>query len=129
MVGKISSFGGDRNGGQVMNEHAHPKTNTGDHAENRRHFLVDINTVFSLFGKRYFLIFYFGRHLHPRQRQQLVNQRRAGNWLVIVMILMLLAGAIYGIMELVTWRLGNSDAAPDSAGSFTQRIDTSLLRA
>lgn len=101
-----------------MSEPAHH----GEQPDNRRHFLVDINTVFALFGKRYFLIFYFGRHLHPRQRQRLVNQRRAGNWLVILMVFALLAGAIFGIFELVTWRLDNDGAPPDSAGSFTQLV-------
>lgn len=86
--------------------------------ENRRHFLVDINTVLSLFGKRYFLIFYFGRHLHPRQRAQLVNQRTAANWLVILVAGVLLAGFVYGVVELATWRMNGVDTAP-GAGSFT----------
>lgn len=88
--------------------------------DNRRHFMVDLNTVFGLFGKRYFLIFYLGRHLHPRQREQLVNQRTASNWLVVLIILILLAGFVYGVSAMVTWRLGNEGAAPGSAGSFTE---------
>lgn len=95
-----------------MSEHDTPPP------DSRRHFLVDINTVFSLFGKRYFLIFYFGRHLHPRQRAQLVNQRKATNWLVIILAALVLAGFAYGLAELVTWRL-NGAGAPGSAGSFT----------
>ena len=95
-----------------MTEHAN---HTSD---NRRHFLVDINTVFSLFGKRYFLIFYFGRHLHPRQRAQLVNQRTAANWLVVLVALVLLGGFVFGIAELLTWRM-NGAGAPSGAGSFT----------
>lgn len=91
---------------------------TNGSADNRRHFLVDINTVFSLFGKRYFLIFYFGRHLHPRQRAQLVNQRTAANWLVILVALVMLAGFAYGIIELMMWRM-NGAGMPEGAGSFT----------
>lgn len=92
---------------------------TGTH-DNRRHFIVDLNTVFGLFGKSYFLIFYLGRHLHPRQREQLVNQRTASNWLVILMTLILLAGFVYGVSALVSWRLGNEGTSPGSAGSFTE---------
>lgn len=88
--------------------------------ESRRHFLVDINTVFGLFGKRYFLIFYFGRHLHPRQREQLVNQRRTGNWLVIIFILLLLTGLVVGTWQMVAWRLGHDKAGPADTGSFTE---------
>ena len=88
-------------------------------AERRRHFLVDINTVFGLLGKRYFLIFYFGRHLHPRQRNQLVNQRTASNWLVVIFVLLVITGFVFGVMELVAWRLGNDSAAPDVPASFT----------
>lgn len=91
---------------------------TDQRAENRRHFLVDINTVFGLFGKRYFLIFYFGRHLHPRQRAQLVNQRRAANWLVVALTALLLAGFVFGLIELVQWRTNGGDQ-PAGAGSFT----------
>ena len=96
--------------------------------ENRRHFLVDINTVLGLFGKRYFLIFYFGRHLHPRQREQLVNQRRAGNWVVIFIILMLLAGFVLGVMEVIAWRMGNASDNPAGAGSFTELSEPHTLR-
>lgn len=85
--------------------------------ENRHHFLVDINTVLNLFGKRFFLIFYFGRHLHPRQ-QTMVNQRTAGNWLVIVFVALLLAGFVYGVAQMVMWRMDH--ASPLSGGnSFT----------
>ena len=97
-----------------------PTQNPGHNPENRRHFLVDINTVFGLFGKHYFFIFYFGRHLHPRQREQLVNQRTGGNWLVIFLIVLLLAGFVLGAMEMIAWRLGNDSASPESAGSFTE---------
>jgi len=73
--------------------------------ENRNHFLVDINKVFSLFGKRYFVIFYFGRHLHPRQQAQLVNQHKAANWVVVLGAILLVAGFVYGLVELVAYRL------------------------
>ena len=73
--------------------------------ENRNHFLVDINKVFSFLGTRYFVIFYFGRHLHPRQQQQLVNQRRGANWAVILLIFLVLAGCTYGLVELIAYRL------------------------
>lgn len=73
--------------------------------ENRNHFLVDINKVLNLFGTRYFVIFYFGRHLHPRQQQQLVNQRRGANVVVIAIIALLLLGCVYGLLELVSYRL------------------------
>lgn len=95
-----------------LNNHSAP--------ESRRHFLVDINTVFRLFGKHYFLIFYFGRHLHPRQQTQLVNQRTAGNWLVMGLVVVLLAGFIYGVVQMVVWRLSTDAAAPSGTGSFTQ---------
>jgi len=85
--------------------------------KNRRHFWVDINTVLKLFGKRYFLIFYFGRHLHPRQRE-LVNQRTWGNWLVIIGAALLLAGFAYGAVEMVLWRMGPGAPLPNT-GSFT----------
>ncbi len=99
-----------------MNE---PTQNAGGQ-DNRRHFIVDINTVFGLLGKRYFLIFYFGRHLHPRQRDQLVNQRKASNWVVIILTLLLLAGFIFGVVEMIAWRLGHDSATPAGAGSFTE---------
>lgn len=84
--------------------------------EARRHFLVDINTVLNLFGKRFFLIFYFGKHLHPRQ-QTLVNQRTTGNWLVLLFVGVLVAGFVYGLVQMVVWRL---DHAPAPGGnSFT----------
>ena len=73
--------------------------------ENRNHFLVDINRVFSLFGKRYFIIFYFGRHLHPRQKEKLVNQKKAANWVVLLVALAILAGSAYALFELVAYRL------------------------
>ena len=75
--------------------------------ENRNHFLVDINKVISFFGTRYFLIFYFGRHLHPRQQQQLVNQRRSANGAVVFFILLVIAGFIFGLLELVSYRLNH----------------------
>ena len=84
--------------------------------ETRRHFLVDINTVLNLFGKRFFLIFYFGKHLHPRQTT-LVNQRTAGNWLVVLFVGILLAGFIYGIVQMVVWRLDHPPAP--GGNSFT----------
>lgn len=86
--------------------------------DNRRHFLVDINTVLNLFGKQFFLIFYFGRHLHPRQQTQ-VNQRTFGNWLVIVFVLLLLLVSIYGAVQMVMWRMDQGDPIP---GSFTQLV-------
>lgn len=98
-----------------MNE---PKS--GGAPESRRHFLVDINTVFSLFGKRYFVIFYLGRHLHPRQREQLVNQHRVGNGFVLLLLLLLFAGFVYGMLQMAAWRMNNAQA-PGSAGSFTER--------
>lgn len=110
-----------------MSEPTHHTEHTNDPRETRRHFLVDINTVFGLLGKRYFLIFYFGRHLHPRQREQLVNQRTAGNWLVIALILLLVAGFVFGIMEIMAWRLGNDSASPETPASFTHLSDTHLL--
>lgn len=88
--------------------------------DNRRHFLVDINTVLNLFGKRYFLIFYFGKHLHPRQREQLVNQRTVGNRLAITFVLLLLAGFVFGVWGMIMWRLGQDSAGPVGAGSFTE---------
>lgn len=100
-----------------MSEPTQHDSQTNGGQENRHHFLVDINTVLGLFGRRYFLIFYFGRHLHPRQREQLVNQR-AGNWLVLLVILVLLAGFVYGAWEMIAWRLDN--ASPAGAGSFTE---------
>ena len=106
-----------------MTEHNAAANGTPD---NRRHFLVDINTVFSLFGKRYFLIFYFGRHLHPRQRAQLVNQRTAANWLVVLVTVVLLAGFAYGLVELVMWRM-NGAGLPEGAGSFTALPFASLF--
>ncbi|HEY9164005.1 MAG TPA: hypothetical protein VIN57_05280 [Magnetovibrio sp.] len=96
--------------------------------DNRRHFLVDINTVLSLFGKRYFLIFYFGKHLHPRQREQLVNQRTMGNWLAIGFVLLLLAGFAFGVWGMIMWRLGQNTALPASAGSFTELSTTHAPR-
>lgn len=104
-----------------MNDSRHNGQTNGGGADNRRHFMVDINTVFSLFGKRYFLIFYFGRHLHPRQREQLVNQRTLGNWLVVAFLLLVLAGFVYGAAQMVAWRLSNDAQAPAGAGSFTER--------
>lgn len=96
------------------------QSNDGKRAtDNRRHFLVDINTVLSLFGKRYFLIFYFGKHLHPRQREQLVNQRTFGNGFVLIVALLVLAGFVFGVFEMAAWRLGQDSAAPAGAGSFT----------
>jgi len=90
---------------------------------NRRHFLVDINTVLNLFGKRFFLIFYFGRHLHPRQQSQ-VNQRTMGNWLVIMFVLLLVVGSIYGAVQMVMWRIDQGDHQP---GSFTQLVPPAPL--
>ena len=84
--------------------------------DNRSHFLVDINTVFPFIGKRYFLIFYFGRHLHPRQTQR-VNQRRAANWFIVLLLVAGLVGIVYGIAELVSWRL--QQGAPVQKGQST----------
>ncbi len=78
-------------------------------AASRRHFLVDFNTVLKLFGKRYFLIFYFGRHLHPRQQQKLVNQHKFANWLVLLFVIVLLGGFVFGATQLVSWRLHQND--------------------
>lgn len=111
-----------------MSEPTQDDGRANGHTESRRHFLVDINTVFGLLGKRYFLIFYFGRHLHPRQREQLVNQRTAGNWLVLALILLLVAGFVFGIMEIMAWRLGNDNASPETPASFTHLSDTHLPR-
>ncbi len=94
--------------------------NTEPGFETRRHFLVDINTVLNLFGKRFFLIFYFGKHLHPRQ-QTLVNQRTTGNWLVMLFVGVLLAGFVYGVVQMVMWRLDH-DPAPGGSNSFTHLI-------
>lgn len=87
--------------------------------ENRHHFLVDINTVLNLFGKRFFLIFYFGRHLHPRQ-QTMVNQRTAGNWLVIVFAALLLVGFVYGVAQMVMWRMDHE--SPLSGGNSLSHL-------
>ena len=111
-----------------MSEPTQHKDQANGHTESRRHFLVDINTVFGLLGKRYFLIFYFGRHLHQRQREQLVNQRTAGNWMVIVFILLLLVGFVYGVIEIMAWRLGNDSASPQTPASFTQLNGAQLSR-
>ncbi|MCW8837020.1 MAG: hypothetical protein OQJ99_11745 [Rhodospirillales bacterium] len=70
----------------------------------RGHFIVDIHWVFNLLGKRYFLIFYLGRHLHPRQRE-LTNQHVWGNRFVFLLMILLVLGAIYGLTELVAYRL------------------------
>lgn len=85
---------------------------------NRRHFLVDINTVLNFFGKQFFLIFYFGRHLHPRQQSQ-VNQRTFGNWLVIIFVLLLVVVSIYGAVQMVMWRM---DQGAHQPGSFTHLV-------
>ncbi len=85
--------------------------------ENRGHFLVDINTVFPFLGKRYFLIFYFGRHLHPRQQNQLVNQRTMGNWAVILLMGALLFGFAYAALQIIDWRLDQSTAPPSGAST------------
>jgi hypothetical protein len=100
-----------------MNE-ATPKTHRA--TDNRRHFLVDINTVLNFFGKRYFLIFYFGQHLHPRQREQLINQRKVGNRLAIALALLLLTGFVLGVWGMIMWRLGQDNAGPGDGGSFTE---------
>jgi len=105
-----------------MNETTQAGVQPAGYQESRRHFLVDINTIFSLFGKRYFLIFYFGRHLHPRQREQLVNQRTIGNWVVIAFVLLMLAGFLYGVVQLVSWRLSEGGMAPSGAGPFTELV-------
>lgn len=108
-----------------MNETTPPPNRATD---NRRHFLVDINTVLNLFGKRYFLIFYFGQHLHPRQREQLINQRKVGNRLAIALALLLLAGFVFGAWGMIMWRLGQDNAGPAGAGSFTELNRTHIER-
>ena len=69
----------------------------------RRHFWVGIDKLFRLFGKRYFVSFSNGRHLHPRQRD-LVNHRTWGNRGVFLLFLMLLAGFAYGMVEPTAYR-------------------------
>ena len=86
-------------------------------SENRGHFLADINTVFPFLGKRYFLIFYFGRHLHPRQQNQLVNQRTMGNWIVILLMGALLFGFAYGALQVIDWRLDQGTVVPKGAST------------
>ena len=92
-------------------------SNGANGSENRGHFLVDINTVFPLLGKRYFLIFYFGRHLHPRQKNLLVNQRTLGNWAVIVILGAVLFGFAYGAAQIIGWRLDQESSAPSGAST------------
>lgn len=91
--------------------------NASSGPENRGHFLVDINTVFPFLGKRYFLIFYFGRHLHPRQKDQLVNQRTLGNWAVIAIMGALFFGFIYGASQVIGWRLEHGSSTPSGAST------------
>ncbi len=86
---------------------------------NRRHFLVDFNGVFNLFGKRYFMIFYFGRHLHPRQQKKLVNQRKFANWLVLLFVVVFVGGFVLGITQLVYWRLHQDDIKHSGARTTT----------
>ncbi len=86
-------------------------------SENRGHFIVDINTVFPFLGKRYFLIFYFGRHLHPRQQDQLVNQRTMGNWVVVLLLGAMLFGFIYASLQIIDWRLNKDTAQPGGAST------------
>ena len=92
-------------------------SNGANGSENRGHFLVDINTVFPFLGKRYFLIFYFGRHLHPRQKDQLVNQRTLGNWAVIVLLGALLFGFVYATSQIIGWRLDQGSSTPSGAST------------
>jgi len=99
-----------------MNE----RTQNAGGQDNRRCFIFDLHAVFGLLGGGSFLIFDFGLHLHPRQRDQLVNQRKASNWVVIILTLLLLAGFIFGVVEMIAWRLGHDSATPAGAGSFTE---------
>ncbi len=72
----------------------------------REHFLVDMNHVFNFFGKRYFFIFYFGRHLHPRQRDG-VNRRKWANSGVWLSVIVSLSVSSYGLVQLIAYRLAH----------------------
>ncbi len=88
--------------------------------QNRSHFLVDINKLFRFLDKRYFVIFYFGRHLHPRQRR-LVNQRTWGNRIFFLLIAGVFGGMIYGGSALVAYRV-NQDGAVCAANDPAQAM-------
>ncbi|MFQ5959283.1 MAG: hypothetical protein ACE5LF_07945 [Alphaproteobacteria bacterium] len=104
--------------GPIISETSPSRVHTAESTA-RGHFWVDINKLFRIFGKRYFVIFYFGRHLHPRQ-SQLVNQRTWGNGAIVLLFLILLGGFAYGMVELTAYRMSqNALACIDASYQLT----------